>query len=45
MLISIDTKGKHHARSDFLTPTASPFQEINGPQPSFLYKAKIRLGV
>ena len=45
MLIRIDNKVKHQARSDFLTPTASPFQKINGPQPSFLYKAKIRLGV
>lgn len=45
MLIRIDNKIKHQARSDFLNPTASPSQEINGPQHSFLYKAEIRLGL
>lgn len=45
MLIRIDNKIKLQVRSDFLSPVADSFQEINGLQHPFLYKAEIRPGM
>lgn len=41
MLIRIDNKIKHQARSDFLNPTASPSQEIMDL--SILFSTKLKL--